>query len=92
MARSGRRRSALLAVGTGLAIGAVLIAASLLSAGSGATSAPPTAPTQSLSGVVEVSTMLDGIPQDGTTLGRANAPVTLLEYADLQCPYCAQWR
>ena len=35
--------------------------------------------------------MLDGIPQDGTTLGRANAPVTLLEYADLQCPYCAQW-
>ena len=91
MARSGRRRSAFLAVGMGLAIGAALIAASLLSAGSGATSAPPTAPTQSLSGVVEVSTMLDGIPQDGTTLGRANAPVTLLEYADLQCPYCAQW-
>ena len=35
--------------------------------------------------------MLDGIAQDGTSLGRADAPVTLVEYADLQCPYCAKW-
>jgi len=31
---------------------------------------------------------LDGIPQQGLTLGEAGAPVELIEYADLQCPVC----
>jgi len=33
---------------------------------------------------------LTGIPQNGNVLGNPNAPVTLIEFADLQCPYCAQ--
>ena len=31
---------------------------------------------------------LDAIPQSGMTIGLAGAPVTVVEYADFQCPYC----
>ncbi len=34
---------------------------------------------------------LAGIPQRGIVLGDPDAPVTLVEYVDLQCPYCAEW-
>ena len=33
----------------------------------------------------------EGIPQGGTTLGEADAPVTLYVYEDFQCPYCGQF-
>ncbi len=32
-----------------------------------------------------------GVPQQGASLGSRTAPLILTEYADLQCPYCAQW-
>ena len=39
----------------------------------------------------ETSRLFEGVPQNGTVLGRPEAPVTLVEYGDLQCPYCSAW-
>jgi protein-disulfide isomerase len=38
-----------------------------------------------------VAKNLKGIRQKGLILGKANAPVTLIEYIDLQCPVCADF-
>ena len=42
-------------------------------------------------GTPEVLSQLDGIPQSGITLGSPKAPVTIVEFADLQCPFCAEY-
>jgi protein-disulfide isomerase len=70
-------------LGASLLIGASQLSAQL-SAGRPRAAA---APAQS----ARVDGLLSGIPQHGAALGSPTAPVTLVEYADLQCPYCAEW-
>ena len=74
-------------------MGAVLVAAAIVAVlvvvgGGGSDSSP--APTTTRS-PARAGSALRGVPQHGTTLGRADAPVTLVVYEDPQCPYCAQW-
>jgi protein-disulfide isomerase len=42
-------------------------------------------------GASEVDRLLKGISQHGNVLGSPTAPATLIEYVDLQCPYCQQF-
>jgi protein-disulfide isomerase len=44
-----------------------------------------------LPGATEVNDSLKGIPQHGMTLGNPKAPVTMVEYIDLQCPICREF-
>jgi protein-disulfide isomerase len=53
---------------------------------------PPTGScTTGLPGCSDVVDLFKGIPQKGTTLGWPFAPVTMVEYIDLQCPFCQEF-
>lgn len=92
--RANRLALYLGALGLAAAVAVVLVTVSLMTGGSKngqtQTEAGKRRPA-TITGVAEVRSLLSGIPQHGAVLGSPKAPVTLVEYADPQCPYCAQW-
>ena len=68
-----------LAFGVAVALAVALVTVALVARGGGSD-----APDATAAPVVE----LDGIPQQGAVLGDSSANVTLIEYADVQCPAC----
>jgi protein-disulfide isomerase len=79
-ARERRRRSIALLVGS-LLIAAIVVGGLILVSQS-SDDGDPNAPA---------SGALEGIPENGIALGDPNAPVTIVEFADPQCPFCAEY-
>jgi protein-disulfide isomerase len=65
-----------------VAVVAVLVAVGIAGGGGKSTTSKTTTAAKSA---------LQGIPQSGLSLGSPNAPVTIVEFADLQCPFCTQY-
>lgn len=84
--RAASRRNLYLGViGAVVLLAVVLVGASILSSGS---SSPKTVSIQSAG---QTNKLLAGIHQGGITLGNPKAPVTMQEFADIQCPGCDQY-
>jgi protein-disulfide isomerase len=95
--RQASPRVLLIFAGVLVAIG-VAVAAIVVFTGGSSNGTPKSIPTTgsltnalTLPGSDEVEALYRGIPQTGTTLGKAGAPVTMTEYIDLQCPYCREF-
>ncbi len=82
--RSEGRNNRVLLIGLGVAavVVAVIVAGTLLfTGGDGGSSTASTGPNSPVG-------LVAGIPQNGTTLGKKSATVTMTLFEDLQCPYC----
>jgi protein-disulfide isomerase len=96
---SGRRRQAdprilwIAAAIVGVIVIAIVLAVVFTGGGSSSAKDFPAVGTldNALPGAAEINDDLKGIPQSGMTLGKSDAPVTMVQYIDLQCPICREF-
>jgi protein-disulfide isomerase len=96
-ARTRQASPRALAIGGGVLLAVIIavVLAVVLAGGSKKADTPSNFPNTgsskwvgALQGAPYVANLFKGIPQHGLVLGNPNAPATLTEYIDLQCPVC----
>jgi protein-disulfide isomerase len=87
-AAKAQRQRRLQLLGALAAVAIVVVVTLVLVSSSGGGGSTDVKAGKPASGGAEVQQRFAGIPQGGLTLGKPDAPVTLVEYVDLKCPVC----